>query len=80
MFRLFEQGLYDFFLKAVNLSLTACLLILVVLILRLVFRKAPRWIICLLWGLVALRLICPISIESSFSLIPGTVSNGTLVS
>lgn len=37
---------------------------------RLIFKKAPKWILCLLWGLVAFRLICPFSIESSLSLIP----------
>ena len=58
------------FLKLVNLSITAGWLVLAVLVLRLVFHKAPRWIFCLLWGMVALRLVCPISIESALSLIP----------
>lgn len=58
------------FLKLLNLSLTAGWLVLAVLLLRLIFRKAPRWIFCLLWGLVALRLACPISLESALSLIP----------
>ncbi len=59
-----------FFLKLVNLSMIASWLVLAVLLIRLVFRKAPKWIRCFLWGLVALRLICPISIESALSLIP----------
>ncbi|MGM9606783.1 MAG: M56 family metallopeptidase [Oscillospiraceae bacterium] len=58
------------FLKLVNLSITASWLVLAVLVLRLIFRKAPRWIFCLLWGLVALRLVCPVSLESTLSLIP----------
>ena len=58
------------FLKLVNLSITASWLVLAVLVLRLVFRRAPRWIFCLLWGLVALRLACPFSLESALSLIP----------
>ena len=58
------------FLKLANLSITAGWMVLAVLLIRLVFRKAPKWVCCLLWGLVALRLICPISIESAFSLIP----------
>ena len=58
------------FLKLANLSITASWLVLAVLLIRLVFRKAPKWVFCLLWGLVALRLICPISIESVLSLIP----------
>lgn len=58
------------FLKLANLSMMASWLVLAVLLIRLVFRKAPKWVRCFLWGLVALRLICPISIESVFSLIP----------
>ena len=58
------------FLKLVNLSRSAGWLVLVVLARRLVFRKAPRWICCLLWGLVALRLACPFSVESALSLLP----------
>ncbi len=57
-------------LKLVNLSITASWLVLAVLLIRLVFRKVPKWVSCFLWGLVALRLICPISIESTLSLIP----------
>lgn len=58
------------FLHLVNMSITAGWLVLAVLVLRLVFRRAPKWIHCLLWVLVALRLIFPVSIESVVSLIP----------
>ena len=58
------------FLKLVNMSITAGWLIMAVLLLRLVFKKAPKWVFCLLWGLVAIRLICPFSMESMLSLIP----------
>ena len=58
------------FLKLVNMSITASWLVLVIIAVRLIFKKAPKWILCLLWGLVAFRLICPFSIESSLSLIP----------
>lgn len=58
------------FLKLVNLSIAAGWLVLAVMVLRLVLRKAPKWIFCLLWALVALRLVCPFSIESALSLIP----------
>lgn len=60
------------FLKLVNMSITASWLVLAVIAVRLVFRKAPKWLLCLLWGLVALRLICPFSMESVFSLVPST--------
>lgn len=58
------------FLKLVNLGISASWLVLAVLVLRLVFRRAPKWIFCLLWALVALRLVCPFSLESTLSLIP----------
>ncbi len=58
------------FLRIVNISFTAGWLILAVIALRLLLRKAPKWLICLLWALVALRLLIPFSIESALSLIP----------
>lgn len=60
----------DCFLKIFNISVTASYLVVAVLLLRLVLKKAPRWSICLLWGIVALRLIMPFSFESELSLIP----------
>lgn len=60
------------FLHLLNMSLTAAVLVVVVLLLRLVFHKAPRWIHCLLWALVAVRLLCPFAIESDLSLMPST--------
>lgn len=60
----------DIFLKIVNMSISASWLILAVLVVRLIFRKAPKWIHVLLWGTVAVRLLCPFSIESAWSLIP----------
>lgn len=60
----------DLFLKIVNMSISASWLIFAVLILRLVLKKAPKWGNVLLWGIVAVRLICPFSFESALSLIP----------
>lgn len=60
----------DIFLKLLNMSITASWLILAVLCIRFLFRKIPKWITCLLWGVVAIRLIFPFSIESAFSLQP----------
>lgn len=48
----------DVFLKLVNLSISASWLILAVLVLRVVLKKAPKWVMPLLWGVVALRLVC----------------------
>ncbi len=58
--------------KIANMSISASILVLVVLVLRLVLQKAPKWVSVLLWGLVAIRLICPFSVESTCSLMPGT--------
>lgn len=60
----------DVFLKLVNLSISASWLILAVLVLRVVLKKAPKWVMPFLWGVVALRLVCLFSIESALSLIP----------
>lgn len=60
----------DIFLKLLNMSITAGWLVLAVLAVRFLFRKMPRWICCLLWGVVAIRLLVPFSIESVFSLQP----------
>lgn len=62
--------LSNLFLSLINISITACFFALAVFILRTVFKKMPKAINCVLWGLVALRLIFPFSIESVFSLIP----------
>ena len=60
----------EFFLKIINMSISASWLIFAVLILRLVLKKAPKWVNVLLWGIVAIRLIGPFSFESALSLIP----------
>ena len=58
------------FLEILNRSITASYLIITVIILRVVLKKIPKWSICLLWTMVAIRLVMPFEIESSFSLIP----------
>lgn len=58
------------FLKLMNLSINASILIAAVLIFHLVFKKSPKWINCILWALVGIRLMIPFSLESSISLIP----------
>ncbi len=52
------------------MSLSASWLVLAVLAARFLLKKAPKWINVLLWGLVAVRLLCPFSLESALSLIP----------
>ena len=58
------------FLKLLNLSISASWLVLAVLALRLISKRSPKWMNVLLWGIVALRLMLPFSIESALSLIP----------
>ena len=57
----------EVFVKLANMSVAAGWLILAVLVLRLLLKKAPRWITCLLWALVAVRLVCPVSFLSPVS-------------
>ena len=72
----------ELFLKILNMSISAGWIVLAVVFLRLVLRKAPRWSIVALWGIVALRLVLPVSIESVLSLIPSgeTVSPDVMLS
>lgn len=67
-----NEALKTMFLKLMNMSISASWLVLAVLILRFALKKAPKWVNVILWGIVAVRLICPFSIESALSLIPST--------
>ena len=60
------------FIQILNHSLIASLLILAVMIVRLMIKRAPKWFSCVLWGLVAIKLVLPFSIESVFSLVPSS--------
>lgn len=59
--------MYAAFVRFLNMSAAAGILIAVVCLLRLVMKRVPKKYICLLWGIVALRLILPISISSPVS-------------
>ena len=58
----------DIFLRIVELSWQAGVLALAVMLARLVLRRAPKWAVCLLWALVAVRLVLPFSLQSPVSL------------
>lgn len=62
--------MYEIFLKLLNVSVTASWLVLAVVILRFILKRAPKSLRCLMWGLVGLRLVFPFSIKSALSLIP----------
>lgn len=62
----------EVFLKIINMSIAASWMIPVILLVRICFKRAPKWVRVLLWGFVAVRMICPFSFESVLSLIPST--------
>ena len=57
----------ELLLKLIDMSITASILIAIILVIRIGFKKIPRKYICVLWALVAIRLVCPLNIESPFS-------------
>jgi len=62
----------ELFLTVLNMSISTGWIVLGVVILRTLLKKAPKWITVLLWGIAGLRLVMPFSIESVFSLLPAT--------
>ncbi len=60
------------FVSLLNVSITASYVAIAAILLRVALKNAPKWISCLLWAFVAFRLLCPVSFESMFSLIPET--------
>ncbi len=60
----------EIFLTILNMSLTASYVIIFVILIRLLLKKAPKVISYALWGVVAFRLMIPFSFESMFSLMP----------
>ena len=62
-----------------TMSLTAAIAAGVVMLLRLLLKRVPRWITCLLWAVVLLRMVCPVGLSLPVSLMPETVSSGAYV-
>lgn len=71
-----REAIAALFQTVVQLSLVGSYVILVVLLVRLLLRKAPGWCSYLLWGIVFLRLCCPVFPEMEFSLIPSVLVTG----
>lgn len=59
-----------FFLKVVDISLLASVIIVIIIALKFIPAKSPKWVHCLFWGVVGIRLLCPISIQSDYSPMP----------
>ena len=53
--------------RLLNMSAAAAVLVCVVVLLRFLLRKAPKWTRCILWAIVAVQLICPVSLRSPLS-------------
>ena len=62
-----------------TMSLTASIAAGVVMLLRLLLKRVPRWITCLLWAVVLLRMVCPGGVSLPVSLMPETVSSGAYI-
>lgn len=62
----------DVFIKTLNMGIAASWLILAVVVLRILLKRAPKRFRLLLWAVVGLRLVLPVSIESALSLVPST--------
>lgn len=67
----FMNSLTEVFIKVLDMSMAATWMMLAVALLRALLKKAPRSLICLMWALTAVRLLCPLSFRSIFSLVPG---------
>lgn len=68
----------ELFLQILDMSKVASVVIVAVMLARLLLKKAPKWISYALWAVVLMRLVCPISVSSSVSIVPemGSVSEG----
>ncbi len=62
----------DIFLQAFNMSLTASFIAVAVMLLRMILKKAPKYIRPVLWGFVGIRLLFPFSFESVLSVLPSS--------
>ena len=60
----------ELFMKLLNMSVNAGWLVLAVLLVRIMFHKAPKWLFPLLWSFVWIRLLMPNALESRLSVIP----------
>ncbi|MEL7568411.1 MAG: DUF5301 domain-containing protein [Dehalobacterium sp.] len=73
---------YTLFPKILNMSLTAGIVIILVMLIRLPMKKAPKVFSYALWAVVLFRLLCPVSFSSDFSLLglfnSPTVTNGSI--
>lgn len=67
------------FVTVINRSVIAGGMVLVILVVRLLLKKAPKWVSCLLWGLVAVELMGPLPVSSPFSVFHAPVFHRQVV-
>ena len=67
----------QFFHTLLTMSATAAIAAIVVMVLRLPLKKAPRHLTCLLWLVVLFRMVCPVSFESPVSIMPQAITTET---
>ena len=61
----------NLFFEVLNLSYTASWIVIAVILIRVVFTKAPKWAKCFLWSILGFKLLFPfVDIKSAFSIIP----------
>ena len=58
------------FAEILNMSMISCIVIVAVMVIRQIFRRAPKAFFCILWAFVGFRLICPFTLQSVWCLIP----------
>ena len=64
------MSVHNLFVRLFNMSISASYLVLAVLVARLLLKKAPKWVNCVLWAFVGVRLVCPFSLISTLSILP----------
>ena len=62
----------NLFAQIIKMTIESSWLILAVIVIRLILKKAPKWIRCVMWTMVGLKLAIPFTIESNLSLVPDT--------
>ena len=66
----------EFCQMLLTMTAAATVAALIVMALRFLLKKAPRWVTCALWLVVFLRLGCPVTFEAPVSLVPDQITSG----
>lgn len=69
----------DIFSRVLYTCIIVNLMIIAMILVRYILEKTPKKMRCILWGIIAIRMVCPITIESSFSFIPTVLADEAVV-